>query len=272
MDQPLPVALGGRLSQPVGAMASTIPSLPLDIIINVLYQLEPSRAAFDDASINTLIACSEVNSIFREATSLSTLWQDHYTKRYIHCNEVDESERWTIFNGNYTLMYAARRRLDRDTLRILDRILFSREGRCDLAGTVAKRAFDAWDVLEIETHTKLGDITSDTVHPNRPHLRTRVFWARALLKGIARRYAFTLWGSLAGPGNDDPSHYVEAYSALSCFFGKSPKLVSVTTAITAPALTGITRWTGSLKTSYIMLVLILLEGKSHWTPMTPDST
>lgn len=199
--------------------------LPLDILINILEKLPPSRDADWDNSVNTIINCSIADSLFREAANVSSLWQPHYEVRYLHSNQTEEVRRRAENNGNWKLMYAARRLIDKEALAHLDAIVLKRAGRYDHTRAVTRVLFDAWDVLEIETGmVDCSEQMKVLEHEQIPSLSaTRGYWASALLASIGRMHTVEIWTSIR-LGN--PLPFVEAFSSISCFFGRHPDEVN----------------------------------------------
>ncbi|KAJ4485027.1 Hemimethylated DNA-binding protein YccV like-domain-containing protein [Lentinula edodes] len=202
-----------------------VPSLPLDVLVHILYQIPPSRD-LDSISVRTIVQCSLTNTLFREAAAIPALWQQHYQVRYFHANEASEGQRKAETNGNWKLMYAARRMIDMKVLKHLDSIVMKRVGRYDHANALTKFLFDAWDVLEIETgmvdssrHLKIREFGE-----RHSLSATRVYWASAVLASIGQTYAVGLWSSLRLGNNSVP--FVQAFSSISCFFGKHPDEIS----------------------------------------------
>ncbi|KAJ4485824.1 hypothetical protein J3R30DRAFT_3283764 [Lentinula aciculospora] len=199
-----------------------VPSLPLDVLVHILYQLPPSRDLDGDIVVKTIVHCSSANALFHEAAAIPSLWQQHYQIRYLHANQSSEDQRKAETGGNWRLMYAARRTIDRKALKHLDSIVMKRSGRYDHANALTKFLFDVWDALEIETGMvdpsgylqilELGEIPSLWA--------TRGYWASALLASIGQMYAVGLWSSLRLGSNSIP--FVQAFSSTSCFFGKHP--------------------------------------------------
>ncbi|KAH7880933.1 uncharacterized protein C8R40DRAFT_1075859 [Lentinula edodes] len=198
-----------------------VPSLPLDVLVHILYQIPPSRD-LDSISVRTLVQCSLTNTLFREAAAIPALWQQHYQVRYIHANEASEGQRKAETNGNWKLMYAARRMVDMEVLKHLDSIVMKRVGRYDHASALTKFLFDAWDVLEIEIGTVDPSEHLEIHEVGVAHSlsATRVYWASELLTSIGRTHAVGLWSSLRSDNNS--VSFVQAFSSISCFFGKHP--------------------------------------------------
>ncbi|KAF8832108.1 hypothetical protein HHX47_DHR1001155 [Lentinula edodes] len=197
-----------------------VPSLPLDVLVHILYQIPPSRDL--DSSVRTLVQCSLTNTLFREAAAIPALWQQHYQVRYLHANEASEGQRKAETNGNWKLMYAARRMIDMEVLKHLDSIVMKRVGRYDHASALTKFLFDAWDVLEIEIGTVDPSEHLEIHEVGVAHSlsATRVYWASELLTSIGRTHAVGLWSSLRSDNNS--VSFVQAFSSISCFFGKHP--------------------------------------------------
>ncbi|KAF9270608.1 YccV-like-domain-containing protein [Marasmius fiardii PR-910] len=202
---------------------STIPQLPLDCLIHIFSQLPASNSLEGDVSVITLAQCCYVNSTFRQATSVITLWEPHYRSRYHHCIETNEAERVKLFNENFKLMFAERRRLDNIALTVIDKIVDNRQGRTEHVREVFKMGFDVWDALKREAEDLDGPllILTDGSAP-KPNA-TRCFWLRAILEEITRGYGVRLWRRMLHNGVS----YAEGYSSISCFFGKTHKEVNV---------------------------------------------
>lgn len=133
-------------------------------------------------------------------------------------------------------MYAERRRLDNAALRLLDQIVEDRGARYEHARRLSRQGFDVWDVLELEaTPVELfpsdDDNGSEYQGDRRVFCRrslTRRYWAQSIIEVISRAYAIELWGKLVNleEGREVVS-FENTMTALSCFFGKSPKEVSI---------------------------------------------
>ncbi|KAJ7110041.1 YccV-like-domain-containing protein [Mycena epipterygia] len=199
-----------------------MPQLPLDLYVSILEQLPASRAECDGAL--TLVHCLQTNRLLREAALVPSLWENHYRVRYLHSEELDESHRKTQFNGNWRLMYAERRRRDKLALQLLDEMVSLREGRYRRAATLASMSFDVWDVLEIECSLPVPAMFGgNTTETPAPYALTRQFWAENILGSISRRFAIMQWGRLANRETENSVSFVDAFSSLSCFFGRPPQ-------------------------------------------------
>ncbi len=205
--------------------------LPLDILISILEHLPASHAANGEESILVFIAFLEASSLLREAAKISTLWQPHYSARYHHCNDYEDSQRRSETKGDWRLLYAARRRIDRKALSLLDRIVQQRNGQLDHVAALCSMSFDVWDVLEIEASQPVPPLLRafyndpSDASSVAPHAITRRYWARTILESIARIYAVNLWDRQQR--GDLSVTFVDSFSALSCFSGFSPKYVRV---------------------------------------------
>ncbi|KAJ6519994.1 YccV-like-domain-containing protein [Mycena sanguinolenta] len=188
--------------------------LSLDLYVSVLERVPAHRT--DSDGVLTLVNCLQTgNSELREAALVGTLWKSHYLVRYMHSEEDSESRLRARFNSNWRLMYVERQRQDNNALRLLEQIVLHREGRYHRAATLASISFDIWDALEIQC---LPDNARATA---APYALTRRFWAEAILETISRRFAILQWGRLINETENSVS-FVEAFSSLSCFFGRSP--------------------------------------------------
>ena len=211
-------------------MPKVQPGLPLDALIGILSFLPPERRT-QDTSACTLAAFLETSHLFREAACVSSLWKPHYTTRYGHCNERQESVRRQVLQYDWRLMYAERRRIDQTAVRCLERLLNSRNDRQTLAASIADSSMDVWDVLELESNCpvpapfgKEGEEFEGERIPE--HALTRRYWARSLLEVVSRGHAVSKWGAyfLSGTDHDAPS-FEDALKLMSCFFGVSDSRV-----------------------------------------------
>ncbi|TFK56651.1 hypothetical protein OE88DRAFT_1730121 [Heliocybe sulcata] len=201
------------------------PWLPLEIHVHILSELEPS--AHWDASVKTLVNCSEANTLLRNAALLPALWEPHYRVRYSHCESQYEALRQEKYNSDFRLMYAERVRLDQEALQLLEEMMVQPERRHTLARRVAHGlSFDVWRVLELQLESAIPRcfLPEDLEDASRvyvpPHAVTRMFWAKSMLGTIARRHAVRTWGRLQMPGQD--VSFEEALTGLSAFFCVSP--------------------------------------------------
>ncbi|KAJ7446479.1 Hemimethylated DNA-binding protein YccV like-domain-containing protein [Mycena galericulata] len=200
-----------------------MPQLPLDLYISVLEQLPVHRTDCD--GVLALVNCLGTNTILREAALVPTLWEPHYRARYLHCEKLHESKRREDLNGNWRLMYVARRRQDGLALQHLKEMVSKREGRYQHASAITSLSFDVWDALEIECSLPVPPIFSANSQATYIDL-TRRFWASSVLGTISKRFALLQWGSLA-TNHENPASFVDAFSSLSCFFGKSPQEIHI---------------------------------------------
>lgn len=191
-------------------------SLPLDVLIHILSLLPTERQYGLDQSVKCLTGFAAASHLFRDAAAISTLWEPHYRARYAYCSRDREVQRKQQFNGNWALMYAERRRIDRTALRLLDSVVEDRIGRFNHAAILAQFSFDIWDVLDLETQQPLPKLYAEdnqlpeTVHP---YALPRVYWAKSIQGVIAKDYTMQLWSQRA-----DLS-FTDAFSTLSSFFG-----------------------------------------------------
>ncbi|ESK90899.1 f-box domain-containing protein [Moniliophthora roreri MCA 2997] len=194
-----------------------LPQLPLDCLIHILSQLSASRDAEGESSIRTFANCSLTNSLFRQAATISRLWEPHYKVRYRQCNVENEEQRKDKLQENFWLMYGERRKLDRTALGYLDKIVADRVGRYEWAKELCRMNFEIWDVLDLEAEAMKGTLQYYSDEKPKPSI-TRYYWTRAILREITRCYAVRLWARIP----EKEVSFVEGYSALSCFFGKLP--------------------------------------------------
>jgi F-box protein 21 len=194
--------------------------LHLDIYVHILNQLEVSRTT--DESVKVLANCLQTSSTLREAAILSSIWKPHYNSRYRYCDAEREARRKEDNCGDWRLMYAERRRLDRCVLCLTDEIVHERIGRGERAKLLnSAYGFDAWDVLELEARRPVPDPFQE--HDENvtapPQTITRRFWAKQVLGVIARHHALSLWGRLINSRDNDALSFEDSISALSSFFG-----------------------------------------------------
>lgn len=204
--------------------------LPLDLYISCLEHL-PAERVECRGGVPTLVNCLRANALLREAALVPSLWERHYRVRYPHSEHFDESHsNWRLPHAesspNWRLLYAERRRQDNLALQLLDEVVSQREGRYRRAATLTTLSFDVWDVLDIECSLPVPSMFGgNAVGTAAPYALTRRFWASSILDTISRRFAIMQWGKLV---NQDVTHsisFVEAFSSLSCFFGKPPQEV-----------------------------------------------
>lgn len=204
------------------------PSLPRELLIHIFEQLPPSRAFGDNRSVNTLINCSLLSSHFHRATTVPSIWEQHYRIRYTHSDPDLESQRATRCEGNWFLMYTERRRLDSFAKTTLAVIVHNRIDRYRHAYLLSQMGFDVWDYLDLAARQPIpqvfrnGTTTADpaALAPSQYGI-TEAMWARLLLQNICRTSAIRLWARLANP-EQGAVPFVEGYLALSCFLGESP--------------------------------------------------
>ncbi|KAF7307094.1 F-box domain-containing protein [Mycena indigotica] len=192
--------------------------LPLDIYIAILESVEPQRAELD--AVSTLVNCLKTNRLLHEAAARPGLWEAHYRVRYQHSNRDTEAELTTLFNDDWRLKYAERRRRDREALALLEQMVLDREHRYEYAATLAVKSFDIWDAFEVECILPAPALFGTSV----TYALTRRYWAEGVLNMILRSSAIKHWGGLVDGGNS--VSFVDAFSSLSCFFGKSFQEIS----------------------------------------------
>ncbi|KAG7099605.1 hypothetical protein E1B28_001433 [Marasmius oreades] len=201
---------------------NSVPRLPLDCLIHIFSQLSPSRSQDGEICVRTLARCSQVDTALRQASSVAAIWEPHYRTRYEQCNEVKDAERVKVYNDNFKLMFVERRRLDKIALTLMDKIVDSRQGRTEHAREVVKMGLDVWDALKLEAEALKGPLrTSSDGSIPKPNA-TRSFWLHAILEEIARGYGVRLWRQMV----HNEVSYVDGYSSISCFFGKTQKEIN----------------------------------------------
>lgn len=203
--------------------------IPLDILINILSFLPPSRSQ-KDSSGGTLAACLRVNSLFAEAARMPSLWKAHYEVRFEHCDETAESSRFSQSGDDWKQLYIERRRIDRQVQQCLASLVVNSPGRLRLCKEVVTYGMDVWDVLDLERTSSLSAQLFETDEDRNPgpvSIKTtaRRYWAGYILDRISRRTAVLLWRRFWTPDVQQPS-FEETMTHLSCFYGCSPKRVS----------------------------------------------
>lgn len=206
-----------------------IRELPFDLYVHILEQLTPLTDSAE--SVSTLVSCLATSSSFRAAASVSGLWEPHYHARYTICDVAKEQSRKQSTGGDWRLMYLERRRIDRETLDILSKMVMERgDGRLERAREVNSMfSFDAWNVLEIAASYPLPEIFNEPgVQERRPvpsHAVPMRFWAQMLLGTIARSHAVSTWGNLKS--NDTPKALELSFACVSSFFLYPPMKVRI---------------------------------------------
>jgi F-box protein 21 len=199
-----------------------MPQLPLDLYIAILHNL-PAHRLECDGGVPALVSCLQANSLLREAALVPSLWEPHYRARYLHSENPDKSA-----VPNWRLMYVERRRQDNMALDLLDGMVSRREGRYQRAAALTALSFNLWDVLDIQCSLPVPPLFSQdenaTTAAAAPYALTRRYWASKMAEAISRRFAILQWGRLARETENSVS-FVDAFSTLSCFFGKPPREV-----------------------------------------------
>ncbi|KAG7452319.1 uncharacterized protein BT62DRAFT_1071472 [Guyanagaster necrorhizus] len=206
-------------------------SLPLDVFIHILSHLPPSPKRGCHDPIYAFVGFLEASTLLREAAKVPSLWEPHYRVRYTHCDEQAEARRLSTLNGDWRLLYVARRRLDSKALRCLDEIIRQRNGQLEHAKSIFELSFDIWDVMQTEAEQpvpepfrRTNEYPSVDITHIAPNALTRRYWARSIMESISRSYAIDLW--TRSQRGDESVSFVESFSALSCFMGKSPRQMS----------------------------------------------
>ncbi|KAJ7361565.1 YccV-like-domain-containing protein [Mycena albidolilacea] len=193
--------------------------LSLDLYVSILEQVPANR---NESGALTLVNCLRAGAELREAALVGALWKSHYRVRYVHTEEDSETRLAARCNSNWRLMYAERRGRDKIALGLLRDMTLHREGRYQLAANLASMSFDIWDALEIQCSLPVPTLFGgSTTAVAAPYALTLRFWAEAILDAISRKFAVLRWGRLNETGNS--VSFVDAFSSLSCFFGKPPQ-------------------------------------------------
>ncbi|KAI0931746.1 hypothetical protein AcW2_000568 [Taiwanofungus camphoratus] len=212
------------------------PWLPIEIYIHILGFLPPTEGSAD-IGVKTLVSCLSTNGQLRAAALTSSLWESHYLARYTTCDEERERQRREETNGDWRLMYLARRALDSSALRLLDDIRVQLSGRYQKARVFTQElSFDVWDALERESQLPLpayfrernevdGE-EGETDEKDVPHALPRRYWAKTMMGVIARHHTLRMWARLYSGGPEgDSITFEEALAGLSTFFDESPKRI-----------------------------------------------
>lgn len=184
----------------------TLATLPTEIYQIILSSIPP---AYDDSSVRVLLAFTLANRQLLAAAHTSSLWKPHYFKRYLHTVEKREEERRTRLNGDWRRIYAERRSLDKQALKLVDEIREFVEGeRHEKARILLNQyGFDIWDALKLESEIPipscfrspeslaLASPSSLKVEPADDALSRR-FWARSVMGMLARVEAVDVWVQL----------------------------------------------------------------------------
>ncbi|KAK1232412.1 hypothetical protein PQX77_004442 [Marasmius sp. AFHP31] len=198
------------------------PQLPLDCIVHILSQLSSFGTEDGEEAAQTLARCAQVNSTFREASSGGTVWEPHYRARYQHCIEDRETERKSICGDNHRVLYAERRKLDKTALAIMDKIVEDRRGRTERATEIVRLGLDVWDALQFEAESLEGPLPVHSDGSEPEATATRHYWTRAIMEEITRGYGVRVWKRM----KLSQVSFLEGYTSLSCFFGKTFKQVN----------------------------------------------
>lgn len=207
-------------------------SLPVDIYVHILEHLPVDRTG-DTSSINTLVSCCKANSVLRAAATVSSIWRPHYHVQYTVAVQERETDRRTLHNSNWRLMFYDRRRLDYEARKLLADIIAQHSNRDSRTQDLCRLSYDVWNALENETRRPLPEIfrgaehDTDSAAPLAPHALTRKFWAQKMLGVIARHHTICLWAKSSIGSPDSDLTFEEALAGLSTFFDYSPWAVRV---------------------------------------------
>lgn len=176
--------------------------------------------------MNCLLACSPL----RSAALAPAVWKGLYRARYTHGVPEREKQRRDEAGNDWRVLYAQRRRIDREALSLLDSIRKERVGRHQHARTLVREySFDVWDALRQESllptpnwYQGTGASEDTDVRVSVPdYALPRRYWARTVLGVIARHYVLGQWTKLVTPRRDEVD-FIQAMSGLSAFFEVSP--------------------------------------------------
>jgi F-box protein 21 len=135
-----------------------------------------------------------------------------------------EEIRKATTRGDWWLMYAARCRIDRRALDLLDTIIARRDGREFLAVELTKDlGYDAWEAVSQRTsrvrrRAIMDKDTRDMIDVPTEDL-TRQYWGHEILGVISRVRAIDIWKPLTDPFERGVS-FEQGLAALSAFFGE----------------------------------------------------
>ncbi|KAH9898205.1 hypothetical protein C8Q73DRAFT_684001 [Cubamyces lactineus] len=176
-----------------------------------------------DIGLKTILSVLATNRYLRVAASAPIVWKPYYTARYTHSVPENEQRRRSLFGDDYRLLYAARRDLDRQALRLLDEIRTNIAGRNAKACVLVKvYSFDVWDALRLEATLQLPAYfcRHKPTQPPAPHALPRRYWAAIAQGVIARYWAVQMWQKVAA--GDFSTTMEEMLCGFSAFFGWSP--------------------------------------------------
>ncbi|KAH6916986.1 hypothetical protein BKA70DRAFT_1382030 [Coprinopsis sp. MPI-PUGE-AT-0042] len=201
----------------------TPPALPLDILVNVLHWLPPSRALISP-SVRTLLSCSIASSLLREAASLAAIWEPHYRARYRHCQKEKEEQRRSSVNNNWRDLYLIRQHLDNEALGLVRTMIYEVHSRTDATQQLLDFGMDAWDVLSLSHERKSVSriLESDDPLEFGPEPLTWTYWVEAMARGLTKQDAIRAWSSMLASGADaqgERPNFEEAQCYTSSFFG-----------------------------------------------------
>lgn len=201
--------------------------LPLDVLTVVCYWL-PSPSRQDDVGIQALSHCTQVNTLFREAAHVPSLWKYVYGLRYFEFDPAAETCRTQYYGDDWRLRYYARRTLDSEAYTAFLDVVYNLDRRPDASWVITKHQMDVYDFLCIIQEQPLPQYFQESAEPEihpRPQSMTRRYWATQLLLQIPAMGAVQTWAKL----HDDPLSvtFEDTFNALSGFFGVPTSKVRV---------------------------------------------
>jgi F-box protein 21 len=199
------------------------PVLPLDVLVNILHWLPPTRALLSP-SVRTLVSCSIASSLLREAASLAAVWEPHYRARYRHCQREKEEKRRESVNSNWKDLYLIRQHLDNEALGLVRSMIYEVHSRTDATQQLLDFGMDVWDVLSLshERQSVLHVLESEDPLEFGPDPLTWEYWTESVARGLTKQDAIKAWSSMLAskPGApDEGTGFVEAQCYTSSFFG-----------------------------------------------------
>ena len=206
----------------------SLPALPLDILVNILHWLPPTRALISP-SVRTLISFSVASRLFREAAALAAVWEPHYRVRYRHCQRSREEERRAGVNSNWKDLYAIRQHLDKEVLGLVRSIIDEAHSRTDATQQLLDFGMDAWDILSLshEQFSVSRILEDDNPQELRSDPLTWSYWTESMARGLTKQDAIQAWSAMLNPqGTGEAFGFEEAQSYTSSFFGVPQKDVS----------------------------------------------
>lgn len=150
-----------------------------DIYENILSLLPVISGTSNDESTRTLVRCAQSSSLLRDISYLRHIWRPHYHARWTRCARREETihkKLSQLYDGDYRLMYAERRRMDAKALTSLNAIIKDRTARALHSGILIDELNeDVWDVLTAEEFDDSKDLFDPSLQQD---WLARDYWAK----------------------------------------------------------------------------------------------